>query len=111
MESAQIRAKFPDRVPVIMHRQTSTRNSLKELDKTRYLLPADLTMGQFAYVIRKRLTLNQNSALFFFVMDRADKRKSVLVPNSYLISMVDRDHKNIDDGLLHITYSSEDTFG
>ena len=33
----------------------------------RYLVPADLTVGQFLYVIRKRIKLNSEKAIFIFV--------------------------------------------
>ena len=34
---------------------------------SRYLVPADLTVGQFVYVIRKRIKLNAEKAIFIFV--------------------------------------------
>lgn len=33
----------------------------------RYLVPADLTVGQFVYVIRKRIKLSAEKAIFLFV--------------------------------------------
>jgi GABA(A) receptor-associated protein len=39
----------------------------------RYLVPADLTVGQFVYVIRKRIKLSSEKAIFIFV-------KNVLPP-------------------------------
>ena len=33
----------------------------------RYLVPADLTVGQFVYVIRKRIKLSPEKAIFIFV--------------------------------------------
>lgn len=33
----------------------------------RYLVPADLTVGQFVYVIRKRIQLSAEKAIFIFV--------------------------------------------
>ena len=35
----------------------------------RYLVPADLTVGQFVYVIRKRIKLEPEKAIFIFVND------------------------------------------
>lgn len=34
---------------------------------SRYLVPADLTVGQFVYVIRKRIKLSAEKAIFIFV--------------------------------------------
>ena len=39
----------------------------------RYLVPADLTVGQFVYVIRKRIRVSPEKAIFMFV-------KNVLPP-------------------------------
>lgn len=33
----------------------------------RYLVPADLTVGQFVYVVRKRIKLSAEKAIFVFV--------------------------------------------
>ena len=33
----------------------------------RYLVPADLTVGQFVYVIRKRIKVSAEKAIFMFV--------------------------------------------
>lgn len=43
------------------------------LHPPRYLVPADLTVGQFVYVIRKRIKLSPEKAIFIFV-------KNVLPP-------------------------------
>lgn len=37
------------------------------LDIYRYLVPADLTVGQFVYVVRKRIKLSPEKAIFIFV--------------------------------------------
>ena len=39
----------------------------------RYLVPSDLTVGQFVYVIRKRIKVSPEKAIFMFV-------KNVLPP-------------------------------
>lgn len=38
-----------------------------DLDKKKYLVPSDLTVGQFYFLIRKRVQLRPDDALFFFV--------------------------------------------
>lgn len=38
-----------------------------DLDKKKYLVPSDLTVGQFYFLIRKRIYLRPEDALFFFV--------------------------------------------
>ena len=69
----------------------------------RYLVPADLTVGQFVYVIRKRIKLSPEKAIFIFV-------NNVLPPTAALMSSIYDEHKD-DDGFLYIAYSGENTFG
>ena len=54
-EAARIREKYPDRIPVICEREP--RSNIPPVDKRKYLIPMDLTVGQFVYVIRKRISI------------------------------------------------------
>ena len=66
-ESAKVRERFPDRLPVICERATNRgSSSTPELDKSRFLVPQDLTLAQLVYVIRRRLTLPTDQALFLY---------------------------------------------
>lgn len=100
-ESDRIRAKYPDRIPVICEK--ADKSKVADIDKKKYLVPADLTTGQFVYVIRKRLKLPPEQAIFLFV-------NGALPPNAALLNQVYEEHKD-EDGFLYITYSSENTFG
>jgi hypothetical protein len=59
-------------------------------------VPADLTVGQFVYVIRKRIKLSPEKAIFIFVDE-------VLPPTAALMSSIYEEHKD-EDGFLYITY-------
>ncbi|KAI8474820.1 MAG: autophagy protein Atg8 ubiquitin like-domain-containing protein [Monoraphidium minutum] len=100
-EAARIRDKYPDRIPVIVEK--AEKSDIPDIDKKKFLVPADLTVGQFVYVIRKRIKLSPEKAIFVFV-------KNVLPPTAALMSSVYEDHKD-EDGFLYITYSGENTFG
>lgn len=52
-EGEKIRRKYPDRIPVIVEKAQKSR--LRDLDKKKYLVPSELTIGQFYFLIRKRL--------------------------------------------------------
>ena len=69
-ESERIMNKFSDRIPVICEKN---RHDLgcPDIDKHKYLVPHNITLGQFMYVIRKRIQLPASSALFLFVGDDA----------------------------------------
>uniref|UniRef100_A0A061RNH4 Autophagy-related protein n=1 Tax=Tetraselmis sp. GSL018 TaxID=582737 RepID=A0A061RNH4_9CHLO len=100
-EAARIREKYPERVPVIVEK--AGKSDIPDIDKKKYLVPADLTVGQFVYVIRKRIRLSPEKAIFIFV-------KNVLPPTAALMSSIYDEHKD-EDGFLYITYSGENTFG
>ncbi|KAF8031435.1 hypothetical protein BT93_D0597 [Corymbia citriodora subsp. variegata] len=100
-ESARIREKYPDRIPVIVER--AERSDVPDIDKKKYLVPADLTAGQFVYVVRKRIKLSAEKAIFVFV-------KNTLPPTAALMSAIYEENKD-EDGFLYMTYSGENTFG
>lgn len=47
--------------------EKAPKSRIGELDKKKYLVPSDLTVGQFYFLIRKRVHLRPEDALFFFV--------------------------------------------
>ena len=100
-ESTNIMKKYPHRVPVICERSGETDIPL--IDKKKYLVPTDLTLGQFMHVIRRRLKLDPSKALFFFVND-------TMAPTSSTMGCIYESHQH-NDKFLYITYSGENTFG
>ena len=101
-DSENIRAKYPDRVPCIVERSGKSKN-LPVLDKKKYLVPNDLTFGQFIYVIRKRINIKSDQALFLFI-------DNTLPPSNCLMSSLYNEYKDAT-GFLMITYAAENTFG
>lgn len=100
-ESRRIRAKYPDRLPIIVEK--SRRSKIQDIDKKKYLVPTELTVGQFVYVIRKRIKLRPEQALFLFINGN-------IPPNAEIMSAV-FDRCRDEDGFLYISYSGENTFG
>ncbi|CAL9222556.1 unnamed protein product [Arabidopsis halleri] len=100
-EAARIREKYPDRIPVIVER--AEKSDVPDIDKKKYLVPADLTVGQFVYVVRKRIKLSPEKAIFIFV-------KNILPPTAAIMSAIYEEHKD-EDGFLYMSYSGENTFG
>lgn len=100
-EGTRVRQRYPDRVPVIVERGRDA--SVPHIDKVKYLVPLDLTMGQFCFVVRKRISLPAERALFLMI-------GSNLAPSSALVTNVYEEHKD-KDGFLYMTYAGENTFG
>merc|ERR1712136_294021 len=100
-EATRIRERYPDRIPVIVERAANT--DIPDIDKKKYLVPADLTVGQFVFVIRRRIKLSPERAIFVFA-------RNVLPPTAALMSSIYEDFKD-EDGFLYLTFSGENTFG
>ncbi|KAE9268615.1 hypothetical protein PR003_g31385, partial [Phytophthora rubi] len=83
--------------------EKADRSDIPDIDKKKYLVPADLTVGQFVYVIRKRIKVSPEKAIFIFI-------NNVLSPTAALMSNVYKEQKD-SDGFLYVTYSGENTFG
>ena len=100
-ECLRVQEKYPSRVPIIIEK--NPRSKLPGIDKIKYLVPKEHTIGQIITVIRKRVEVKHNEAIFIFIND-------VLPCMSDII--IDVYNKNKDnDGFLYITYSGENTFG
>ena len=102
-ESSKIKDKYIDRVPIICEKDPKSK--LADIDKTKYLVPNDLTVSQFAFIIRKRLTLDKNSALFLLV----NGKNSITGDSS--LSEIYETHKDSEDGFLYISYTGELIWG
>jgi GABA(A) receptor-associated protein len=100
-EGEKIVRKYPDRVPVIVEKSPEAR--VKDLDKKKYLVPSDLTVGQFYFLIRKRIQLRAEDALFFFV-------NNTIPPTSATMGSLYQEHKE-EDNFLYIAYSDESVYG
>lgn len=83
--------------------EKAERSDIPDIDKKKYLVPADLTVGQFVYVVRKRIKLSAEKAIFIFV-------KNILPPTAAMMSAIYEENKD-EDGFLYMTYSGENTFG
>lgn len=104
-EANRIIAKYPGRIPVFVD---SSENQvkigvIKPLDKNKFLVPRELSMGQFMTVVRKRMKLEPAFALFSYV-------DNCLIPTSALMGTVYDDHKD-DTNFLTIVVCTESTFG
>ncbi|CAK7204593.1 ubiquitin-like protein atg8 [Sporothrix eucalyptigena] len=100
-EAERIRRRYADRIPVICEK--IEKSEIEAMDKKKFLVPADLTVGQFVYVIRKRIKLAPEKAIFIFI-------KNTLPPTAALMSSIYEEHQD-EDGFLYIEYSGENTFG
>ena len=64
-ESKNIKDKYPDRIPVIVGK--CYKSKIPDIDKCKYLIPKDMTIGNFIFVIRKRINIEPSQALFIMI--------------------------------------------
>ena len=63
-EAHRIMEKYPDRVPVICE---CAGGEIPDIDRKKYLVPSDLSMAQFLYIIRKRIKIKPEQSIYLFV--------------------------------------------
>ena len=97
----KILKRYPNKVPLYVEKGKSSK--LKDLPKKKYLLPSNMTLGDFMIYIRKQIKLSPNEALFLFINGK-------LEVNSLKISEIYHREKD-ENCILHIIYDTENTFG
>ncbi|KAJ3354043.1 DNA topoisomerase 2 [Allomyces javanicus] len=101
-QAVRLRTKYPEFVPVIC--EVGDRTDLPPLDRTKYIVPGDVTVGQFMYVIRKRIRVPPEKALFLFTSSKTIPATSTLMTTAY-------SWYGDEDGFLYLTVTGENTFG
>tara|TARA_B100000949_G_C14161989_1_gene399545 strand:+ start:347 stop:769 length:423 start_codon:yes stop_codon:yes gene_type:complete len=102
-EFNRIVGKYPDRIPIIIEKSKINSNNIPDLDKHKFLVPSDISLGQFLYVLRRRIKLKSKVAIFLFINDK-------LISTSSLIGDIYNQNKHIDN-FLYMKYAGENTFG
>ena len=100
-ESQRLRAKYPERIPVIVGRASGCK--LNNIDKNKFLVPGDLTVGQFITIIRKRIKMDKDKAIFISI-------NNILPPTAFRMITIYDEMKH-GDGFLYIYYNGESVFG
>ena len=102
LDCDQILLKYPDRIPVLCEKHPYSKNA-PDIDKHKYLVCYDLTIGQFMLVIRKRMNVKPEVGLYMFI-------NGTIYSNSTFLQELYLDFRDYD-GFLYIEYDVENTFG
>jgi GABA(A) receptor-associated protein len=102
MYSQTLMRKYPDRVPVIVEKNPDCVQ-LHSIERTKYLVPRELSVAQFIQMLRKHVKLDSSMAIFVLINNK-------LIPNTATISEVYATEKE-EDGFMYVIYSLENTFG
>jgi len=101
-ESTRLKIKHADRLPVIC--QVISKNKDLFIKQPKFLVYKDQNVGSFLYILRKRIQLRPEEALFIFTEDGH-------LPNiTSTFSEVFNNHMN-KDGFLYLAVSMESVFG
>jgi len=100
-EVASLAKRYPARIPVVIE---STDDNQPAITKNKYLVPMDLSVSQFIYVIKKYITMNKQDAIFVFT------KVGSIPPSSWSMSQLYDSYKS-NDNFLYLYYSVENTFG
>lgn len=100
-DAESVLLKYPDRVPVICER---AKADAPILDRKKYLVPNNITVGEFMFVIRKRMKLSPEISIYLFVGENN------LAPVSQTMGVTYHTYKD-KDKFLYIKYCKEATFG
>ena len=98
----RIQRKYPGRIPVFVFRLKDTTD-IPDITKHKYLVPSELTVGNFIYLIRKQIKLTPEKAMFVFIGNT--------LPASSLTMAEAYNMYKQEDGTLRMYYTSENTFG
>ena len=101
-ESSALLSKFPDRIPVILEKDP--RSDLKEM-KPNLIISRELSVSQLTFLIRTKIQLSKDSALFLLVSGKYNIVGEMLMGDIY------ERYKDPEDGFLYITYASELSWG
>ena len=100
-EINKLKEKYPDKIPIIVKK--SKDSTLKNINKDKFLVPEYMTVTQFNYIIRKRLEITPETALFILY-------NNSFVPSYKTMDEVYNEYRS-DDGYLYAVYTNENTFG
>lgn len=98
----RIMKQHPDRIPVVVECSEQLQRD-HPLNKNKFAVPYELTLGQFLFVIRKHMKLQPEYALFAFINNR-------IHPTTTPIGVIYANEKT-DDGFIYIDVCQESTFG
>ena len=98
----KVRIKYPNKIPLFIYRSKKDK-SLQDINCNKFLVPDNITLGQFMVIIRKRLKLESNIALFILI-------NNTIPCSSDSILQIYENHKN-KDGMLVLEYCGENVFG
>jgi microtubule-associated protein 1 light chain len=102
-EVERLKEQFPNKIPVIVERYKKEK-VLPVMDKSKFLLPEDLSVAQFASIVRNRLNVTGNHAFYLIINKRTMASMTETIGKLYCT-------EHDEDGFMYVTYASQEAFG
>jgi GABA(A) receptor-associated protein len=100
-ELERIQRNYPDKIPIFITK--AAHDSVPDIKRHKFLVPPQFTMAEFVLSIRRWLLLTPEQAIFIFI------NNTLPMTGSTMAELYTR-HRD-SDGILRMTYASENTFG
>jgi len=106
-EAKRMRAKYPDRIPVICEK--APYSDLPNISRNKFVVPAGMLCGEFKYIVHKQVTqasrrgVAMDQTIYIFVNDIVPKTGATMAE-------LYEQHK-AEDGFLYVRFTAENTLG
>ena len=101
LQSQVIRNKYPDTIPIIIKKHSVP------MKKYKYIVPSEVSVSTFLLKLREYLLekISSHDALFLFT------ENGTLINGNVMMHVIDKQHRNENDGFLYLTFQKENVFG
>ena len=100
-EYQKVIEEHPGKIGVICEK--APKSKIADIEKTKYLINEEFNLTQFTSIIRKKLNMDKEDALFFLV----NGKKSLTGTDT----MLEIYKKYKDEDFLYIAYAAEEVWG
>ena len=111
-EASRQLTKYPSRIPLVLEDDPRSTPVRPNDSKRKYLVPRDMSFGEFMHVVRRRANVGPEKAIFLFIERDLDDgtRSSLLPPTAHTLGTLYEQHKE-KDCFLYVVCAAENTFG
>jgi microtubule-associated protein 1 light chain len=102
LKASLILKQHSDRIPVVVECSDQLQ-IIHPLKKNKFIVPFELALSQFMFIIRKHMKLEPTHAIFVFINNRLHPTTSMMGE----LYAVEKD----EDGFMYLNVFQESTFG
>ena len=100
--SEKLMKQNPGKIPIICEK--APKSKLKKMDKSKFLVPRDFVVSQFNLIIRTKIELNSEEALYLLAIV---KHSEISIVGETRLGDIYERYANKEDGFLYIVYAEE----